>query len=219
MSMPRYAQDSLYGSGGGGNPFNGQNLMGGLGALFGGMMGNSGEPYQDAMDQYQKYFGQAAKFQNPFMKAGTDAIPGFQNWLGTMKDPSGFINNLMSNYKQSPWAKYQLQNATRAATNVGSASGLTGSTPMMQQAQQNAANISSGDMNNWLGNVLGVNSQYGQGEQSLINTGANSANALTNLYGNFGQNMGEAAYGKAAGENQDESNMWGGLFQLAGMFL
>jgi len=56
----------------------------------------------------------------------------------------------------------------RAANNIGSATGMTGSTPMMQQAQQNAQNISSGDMQNWLSQVLGINNQYGQGEAGLM---------------------------------------------------
>jgi hypothetical protein len=192
---------------------------GGLGGLLGGLFGDSGAPYDAAMDQYQKYAKKAESYQNPFFNAGVGAIPDYQKWLQGMSNPSGFINGLMGQYQESPWAKYQQQQSMRAGTNAASASGLTGSTPFAQQMQQNAANISSQDMNQWLQNVLGINTQYGQGQQNLMTGGQNAANALTNMYGNLGQQMGEAAYGKKAGENQDFWNTIGGGLSLAAMFL
>lgn len=186
----------------------------GIGGIIGGLFGDSDAPYRDYMKEYQGYADRAQGVQNPFLQAGTGAIGNFQQWLGGMQNPSGFINNLMNQYQQSPWAKFQQQQAMRAATNAASASGLTGSTPFAQQLQQNAANISSEDMNQWLQNVLGINTQYGSGNQSLIGTGANSANSLTSLFNTVGQNLGEAAYGARAGENQDFMNTIGGFLQL-----
>jgi len=191
---------------------------GGLAGLLGGMFGNSGGPYEDAMKQYQHYGNQAQNVQNPFLNAGTGAIGNYQHWLQGMQDPTKFMNNMMGQYQESPWAKFQQQQGMRAANNVGSASGMTGSTPLMQQAQQNAQNISSGDMNSWLQNVLGINQQYGQGQQNLMGMGQNSANALTGMYQNMGQQMGDAAYGRKAGQNQDFWNMLGGAGQMAGAF-
>jgi len=188
----------------------------GLAGLFGGLFGDSGSPYEDAMKQYEKWANQAAGYQNPFFNAGKGAIPRFNQYLNRMKDPSQFINNLMGGYQESPFAKFQQQQGMRAAENLGSASGLTGSTPLQMQAQQNAQNISSQDMNQWLQNVLGVNTQYGQGLGGLMQGGQNAANAMTNLYGNLGQQMGEAAYGRRAGQLQDRSNIFGGLFSLLG---
>lgn len=195
---------------------------GGLGAasgLLGGLFGDSGAPYDAAMEQYKQWANKAQGTQQPFLDAGTGAIPQYQKWLQGMQDPSGFINNLMGQYSQSPYAKYMQGQSMRAGQNAASASGLMGSTPLMQQLQQNAANISSQDQQNWLGNVLGINTQYGQGQQNLMGMGANAANALTGMYGNMGQQMGEAAYGKQAGQQQDFMNMLGGGLSLAAMFL
>lgn len=192
---------------------------GGLAGMLGGMFGNSGGPYDDAMKQYQQWMSKAQGVQNPFLQAGTGAIGDYQKWLQGMQDPTKFMNNMMGQYQESPWAKFQQQQGMRAANNMGSATGMTGSTPLMQQAQQNAQNISSGDMNSWLQNVLGINSQYGQGEQSLMNMGQNSANALSGMYQNMGNNMGQAAYGRKAGQNQDFWNMLGGAGEMAGAFL
>ena len=97
---------------------------------------------------------------------------------------------------------------------MASASGLSGSTPLAQQLQQNAGNISSQDMNQWLQNVLGVNTQYGAGQYALMGQGANAANALLQMLTQYGELMGQGAYGKEAGRQQDRSNTIGGLLNM-----
>jgi hypothetical protein len=206
------------GASGGGGGFNSNMFGSGLAGMFGGMFGNSGAPYQDAMDQYQKWANKAQGVQNPFLNAGTGAIGNYQHWLQGMQDPTKFMNNMMGQYQESPWAKFQQQQGMRAANNMGSATGMTGSTPLMQQAQQNAQNISSGDMNNWLQNVLGVNNQYGQGQQNLMGMGQNAANALTGMYGDMGRQMGEQSYNKGAASGNDFWNMLGGGIDMARSF-
>lgn len=190
---------------------------GGIEQFFSGLFGNSGAPYDQAQKQYQHFTQNAENNQNPFINMGHNAIPQYQDWLNGQKDPTKFINGIMGNYQESPYAKYQQQQGMRAAQNAGSASGMTGSTPLMQAAQQNAQNISSGDMNNWLQNVLHINTQYGQGLNNEIGHGQDSANNMNNFYGQMGQNMGGAAYGKQAGQNQDWSNMIGGIAKLFGL--
>jgi hypothetical protein len=194
-------------------------MMSGLGGILGGLFGNSGAPYDAAMNQYQQYGNRAQGAQNPFLQAGQGAIGNYQNWLQGQQNPSQFLNNLMGQYQESPWAKYQQQQAMRTANNMGSATGLTGSTPLQLQAQQNASNISSQDMNNWLQNVLGINTQYGQGQQNLMGGGQGAANALTSLYSDMGKKMGEAAYGQEAGNQNDMWNLIGGGLQLGSMFV
>lgn len=189
-------------------------MFGGLQQLFGGLFGNSGAPYEDAMKQFQKYFGEAKNYQNPFFKAGENAIPGMQDWLNKMKDPSGFINNIMGKYQESPMARNLQQSAMRAGTNAGSASGMTGSTPMMQQMQQNAGQISSMDQNNFLQNVLGVNKDYGSGMSHMMDTGSHAADQISQLLQNLGMQMGSGAYGKRAGEQQDQGDIFSGLLNM-----
>lgn len=191
----------------------------GLGGFLGGMFGNSGEPYEAASGELKNYLNKAAGYQNPFFNAGAGAIPDYQKWLQGMSNPSGFINGLMGQYQESPWAKYQQQQSMRAGTNAASASGLTGSTPFAQQLQQNAQNISSQDMNQWLQNVLGINTQYGQGVGNLMTGGQNAANAMTNLFGDYGKSIAEQKYNQKTAENNDWWNMIGGGLSLAAMFL
>lgn len=185
-------------------------IPGGLSVLQG-LMGNSGDPYGAANSQYQQLYQQAQQTQNPFYNMGTGAIAPYQAYNQRMADPSAFINQLMGSYQSSPYANFMQKQAQRANTNSASASGLIGSTPYQQQGEQYAHDISSQDQNSWLNNVLGVNTQYGQNLNNMLNYGANSANALTNLSANFAPQMGQAAYGQQAGNNFDFSNILGGL--------
>lgn len=183
-----------------------------LGQMFGGLFGNSGDPYKKGWEAYQPWAQKGIDVQNPFYQAGTGAIPGYQDWLNGMKDPSAFYNNLMKNYQESPQAQYLQQQAMRGGMNAASASGMAGSTPFAQQMAQTSEGISQNDMNNWLNNVLGINSQYGQGLGKEVGWGQGAANQQTNLYNQMGQAAGGAAYGQQAGQNFDNSNIAGGLF-------
>lgn len=176
----------------------------------------SGKAYKDQQHQYNKYMNQANQAQQPWMQAGQQAIPQYQNWLQGQQDPSGFINNLMGQYQESPYAKYLQQQSMNAGQNEASASGLMGSTPLIQQMQQNAGNISSGDMGSWLQNVLGINSNYGTGQNNLMQGGQNAANALSGNYTNQANENGRLAYNQTRGRQNDWGNLVG---SIAGMFL
>jgi len=190
----------------------------GLGGLLGGLFGDSGGGYDDAMQQYQKYLHMGQNAQQPYANAGQGAIGNYQKWLQGQQDPSKFMNNLIGQYKQSPYTSYLQQQAQNAGINSGSASGLTGSSALAQQMQQNAGNIAQQGMDSWLQNVLGINSQYGQGQQNLISGGQNAANSLSNMYSQMGDRMGDAAYGRRAGKQNDLWNtIGGGLSSLAGL--
>lgn len=171
------------------------------------------KPYRDAQHQYNKYMNQANAAQQPYAQAGQGAIGDYQNWLQGQQDPSGFINNLMGQYQQSPYNQYLQQQSQFAGENGASASGLTGSTPFMQQQQQNAGNIAQGGMNDWLQNVLGINTQYGQGQQNLMQGGQTAANALSGLYQNQGNYNGEQAYNASRKRQQQYGDILGSLIK------
>ena len=172
-----------------------------------GSLVNGGQPYTQAGNQYTAGAEQADNQQNPFYKAGTQATGDYQDWLTSQKDPSAYINDQMKNYKESDYAKDEQDQAIRAGQNAGSANGLTGSTPMAQQMQQNATNIASQDQNQWLQNVLGINTQYGQGENNLMQGGQHSADQLSQIYQDLGTQLAGTKYGAEAGHNQDIQNI------------
>ncbi|HXK00701.1 MAG TPA: hypothetical protein VNF93_02305 [Buchnera sp. (in: enterobacteria)] len=189
----------------------GMGAAGLLGGLFG---GDPSKPYKDASKQLTQYTNQAATYQNPFYNAGTAAIPQYQKYLSKMSDPTKFINDIMGGYSQSPYSEYEQEQAIRAANNMASSSGLTGSTPLMLQEQENAENISNKDMETWLNHVLGINTQYGQGLEHEVGMGEKSANSLSRMYEMLGQEMAKAKYGEEAAKNSANSSMFGDLGSL-----
>lgn len=191
----------------------------GLGGLLGGMFGDSGKPYDKAMQEYQKYMQMGQNVQQPYLDAGKEGLGNYQEWLKGQKDPGQFINNLMGQYKDSPYTSYLQGQAQNAGINAGSANGTMGSSALMQQMQQNAGNISQQGMDSWLQNALGINTQYGQGQNNLMQGGQNSANKLLDMFNQMGGKMGDAAYGKEAGKQNDWWNMLGGVGGIIGSFL
>ncbi len=199
--------------------FDPQMFGSGLGGFLGGIFGNSGKPYDKEQEQYQKYFNQAQGYQQPYQQAGQGAIGDYQKWLQGQQDPSKFINGLMGQYSESPYAHNLQQQAMNAGQNAASADGTMGSTPMMQQLQQNAGNISSQDQNQWLQNILGINTQYGQGQQNLMSGGQSAANALSGMASNMGNQMGQSSYNKEASKQNNFWNTLGGIGSMIGGFL
>ncbi len=199
--------------------FNKNSFLSNLGGMLGGLFGHTDKPYKSGADTYKHYMDQSTGVQQPFYDAGKGALNDYQNWLQNQKDPTKFINDLMGGYSESPYAHYQQQQSINAAQNAGSASGLLGSTPLMEQIQQNASNISSKDMNQWLQNVLGINKQYGEGQNNLVNGGRDAANHLTDTYNNAGRDLGQATYSENAGKNNDFWNTISGGLGLIGSFL
>lgn len=188
-----------------------------IGGIFQGLFGNSGSPFQKAGNAFKPYYNEAKGYQNPFMEFGKGGMQGFSDWLQSMSNPSGFINNLTNQYQQSPYNQFLQNQSQRAGTNAAAAGGLTGSTPFAQQLQQNSANIGQQGMDQWLQNVLGINSQYGQGRFGQAGFGQHAADILSQLAMNAGNVAGGAAYGKEAGKNQDWSSLIGGIGKLFGL--
>lgn len=189
----------------------GQNSSQGLWQLIGQFLGHHDDPYKDANEAASPFYDKAQANQNPFIQRGNTAGNSYADWTNSQKDPSSFINNLMGKYQESPWAHNLQQQNIRAGTAAASADGTIGSTPFAQQLQQNSNNISSQDQNQWLGNVLGINTNYGNGLNNQVNQGQNAANTSSQLFQTQGNNAGSAAYGSTAGKNQQNDDMWASL--------
>lgn len=190
--------------------------MAGLSDFIQGLFGNSGREFESGGREYEKYNRQAQDVQQPYNQAGTQAIPEYQSWLQGQKNPTDFINNMTKGYKESPWATRQKQVGMNALNNAGSATGLTGSTPLMDWQQQNAEGIASQDMNQWLSHVLGVNTQYGQGQNNLMTGGQNAANTLSTLREFLASAMGGTKFGETQGRQKDFGSLIEGLFGQGG---
>lgn len=190
---------------------------GGLESIIGNIFNDPRKPWAEAQRAYDPWMGKAAEAYNPFYKGGIEAMGKYQGALDKMSDPSSFINSLMGNYKESDWSKYLKDYANKAGVNAASASGLVGSTPYLQQAQQNAANISSQDMNQWLQNVLGINRDYLSGEADIFGKGFGAASGLGNIFGQRASDEAQMAYNKERAGQQRSGGIIGGVLNLFGL--
>lgn len=191
-------------------------LISGLGSQF---TGDSSAPYEQGMNSGNQYYQEGIDTQKPFYNAGIGAIPQYQDYLSQMRNPSSFINNLMGQYSESPWAKIQQKKAIEANNNMASAAGLVGSTPWQQSGEQYARDISAADQNQWLQNVLGVNTQYGGGLNNIMNYGFNAGNIMSQLFGKQADMNANMAYNREAAGQNDNSNLWGNIGSIASLFL
>lgn len=190
----------------------------GLTNMLSGMFGLMNNPYGSASNQYQQYANQAGSYQIPFYNAGVNSLNPYQQNLQKMSDPQAYYNNIMSGYNASPYATIQQQQAMNSAQNQASASGLTGSTPLEMQMQQNAADISTADMDKYFKNIMGINTDYMSGLNNLITGGHESANTLTDIDKEMMRLMGASQFGQAAMKNKSESSLFSGLGELTGLF-
>jgi len=151
------------------------------------------QPYQQGGAQdynnYRNYVAQQGQNLAPWQNAGS------WQYNQINQSPVDYYNQIMGGYSQSPQAKYESDQAMRAATAGGSASGMTGSGAFMKALQQNAGDISARDQQRYYGNVMGANAaqmgylgdlrgqqgQYNQMQQYLTNLGYGAA-------GNMSQN-------------------------------
>lgn len=186
-------------------------LGGGLAGILSGIFGDPSAPYEKGEDALEKYMGQAIGAYEPWEKAGQEALGKYQDWLGGMADPAAYVGQMMGKYKQSPYARYLTDQAMRAGVNAASASGMAGSTPYTQQMQQTAEGIASGDIQNWLNNVFGVNKMYGEGLGNVMGKGYGAAGREAGIYEGMGRDIAGAEYGKEAGKQQRWGNILGGI--------
>ena len=187
--------------------------MGFFNDAFDSVFNSNSRPYGDAMDQYSRYADQASAVQKPYQQWGQEGMGQYGDWMNKQKDPGQFINNLMGQYQQSPYNQYLQQQSARSSQNAASAAGLGGSTPLFNEIGQNSANIAQGGIDNWLTNALGINTQYGQASQNRVNIGQNSANQLSNLYSDQGQNTANLKFGQSKGKMTDMAANFGGFGQ------
>jgi hypothetical protein len=125
---------------------------------------------------------------DPYITQGKEAGGIMGDQYGEMsQDPSGLINRLMQNYKQSEGFQFKRDQALKAAGNSAAAGGMRGSALDVGNQVDLENRLQSQDMQEWLQNVLGVQQQGLQGEQHLFDTGYDATKTMTgdisNVYG------------------------------------
>ena len=166
---------------------------------------------------------------DPYAQAGTQSLPLLQQSLAQGADPTKLLSQYSSQFQLSPFAQTQIQEAQKAAENIGAAGGVVGSGAQQRALAQEAQQVTSGDLQKYLGNVIGLRQQYlggledltGRGQQAAAlqgQFGMMSAQDIANLLGQMYAAQGQ---GEEAGESGMGSLLSGGLAafgKIGGMF-
>lgn len=154
------------------------------------------DPYrkggQQDYNNYRNYVGQQGQNLSPFQGAGS------YQYGQINQSPTDYYNHIMQGYNESPQAKYEQDQAMRAANAGGSASGMLGSGAYTKAVQQNAADISGRDQQRYYGNVMGAN-QMQMGYLNNLNNRQDQYNAMQQYLTGLG-------YGGANGMGQNSIN-------------
>lgn len=93
------------------------------------------------------------------------------------QSPVDYYGQIMQGYNESPQAKYEQEQALRAANAGGAASGMIGSGAYQKAIQQNAADISARDQQRYFQNVGNAN-QMQMGYLGNLNNRQDQQNAM-----------------------------------------
>ena len=159
---------------------------------------------QQDYNAYRQYTTQQGQNLAPYQGAGST------QWNAINQSPTDYYNHIMQGYSESPQAKYEQDQAMRAATAGGAASGMLGSGAYTKAVQQNAADISGRDQQRYFGNVGSANQmqmgylgdlrgrqdQFSAMQQYLANMGYNGAGQMGQ--NSINQGLANAKYDQSA---------------------
>jgi len=201
------------GNGLGGLPWG--NILGagamGLGALSQSNPANAAMPY---LNQIQ---GQISPYYQPYINAGQGAINSLTpQYNQLINNPGEKLNQIGSQFQQSPGFKFQVGQATGAANNAAAAGGLLGSPSEQVGLASTVNNLANQDYYNWLNNSMGLYGQGLQGLQGLSQQGLQASSGLADNIMSALQSQAQLAYAGQANQNQQQGGFWSGLGSLAG---
>lgn len=221
MDMPIYAQNAINNQGQ--NGFNkGFGMATGAGGIAAGLYGlmNNNNPADASMQYLDQAQNSIAPYYQPYINAGNEATSRLQGQYGDiLNNPGGKLNEIGSNYQQSPGFKFALQQALQGAGHAAAAGGMAGSPQHEQQNMQLATDIGNQDYYHWLGGATGLYNEGLHGEQTMSGQGYNASNSVAEQIAQILAQKGNLAYAGQLNQNQNENsafnNIFGGVETLA----
>lgn len=176
-----------------------------LSKLFGGDQ----SPMDAANKSLNQIPGVAHEGYDPYVSAGMYASGKTKNrYEDLMNDPTGFINKLIEGYKPSEGYNYQKELLQRDLGNTAAAGGIAG-TPLDQENQgQGIQKLLSGDMQQFLQNVLGEFHTGLKGEEGIAGRGFNASKELTDILGGALNQQGGLAFQNGQQKTQNKNDLW-----------
>ncbi len=188
-------------------------MGGGLaGAGLGALLSNWQNPSNSANNYLSQIPGAMSPYYQPYINAGQSALGNLQGVYGNItNNPGGFLNQIGSNFQQSPGFNFALQQALKAANQRSNAGGMAGSPMNVQEDMQMATNLGNQDYYNWLDHATGLFNSGLQGQQGLATQGFNAANEMGQSMGNYLMQQANLNYQGQNSQNMHDQGMWGSL--------
>lgn len=195
---------------------NNRNFMIGAGGLGAGILADSMFNNDDPAAAANKYLSQipgvGKQYFNPFIQGGQEAGNILKDQYGRMLDPTALIDSIMSKYKTSQGAQYEMDKLGKGIGATAAAGGIAGTPIHQQEYGEMADKIMSGDMQQFLQNALGIYGKGIEGEQGFFDTGYDASKQLADMIGGSLASQGTLAY---AGAQQNNANNQGLMSALA----
>jgi len=177
-----------------------------LSKLFGG----GGKNPMDAANQYLNQIpGVAHQGYDDYINQGKDASGKTKSqYEDMMNDPTGFINKIMEQYKESEGYGFAKDRLTKEMGNTAAMGGIAG-TPLDQMNQaEGVQGLLSKDMQQFLENALGRYDKGLAGEEGIATRGYDASGKLTDALGSALNQQGGLAFNDAQQKNKNRNDMW-----------
>ena len=174
-------------------------------------------PADSAMPYLNQIPGMEHKAYDPYIQRGNEASntinPEF-NQMGT--DPAAFLEKLMKGYAPSRGYQLQRDEALKAAGNSAAAGGMRGSSNDISNEARISDMLQGKDMQDWIQNVLGIQTHGAEGLSHTADTGFNATGALTGDLSNVLGTQAGLAFQGQANQNQGRNDLLSGLVKALG---
>jgi hypothetical protein len=173
---------------------------------------DAGMPYLNQIAPMEK------GYYEPYIQRGNEASKTLTPQFNQMSsDPAGFLEKLMGKYE--PSRNYQLQNdeMRKSAGNTAAAGGMRGSLNDISNEARISDTLMGNDMQQWLQNVLGIQTGGMAGLTHESDTGFNATKGLTGDLSNVLGTQAGLAFQGQANQNQSKSDMFSGILKALGM--
>lgn len=162
----------------------------------------SARPYLEPIEGYGK------TAYNPYIAQGQQVDSRLQSQYENMAfNPTELINAIMSQYQQSPGAKYQSEQLNRVAGNAAAAGGYAGTMGDQRQRAELIQALTSQDMQKWLENALGVQGAGLTGLQGVSNRGYDASGNLADYLGSAATQRAGLEFGGQQAQNANITNL------------
>lgn len=187
----------------------------GLGNMFKGIssMLNPDKAYRRAGQETERSFNQAQQFLEPYRQQGQDVYPQLQSAMQKLMNPAQFESEMIGQYEESPYSKFEREKAQNLGLDAASSMGLLGSTPALQALQAGGNRIAAEDRERFIDRMMKKYLAGAEIGQNIYSQSNQFANTMGQNIINQGANRAGAKFSELAAPG----NMMGNLIGLAAM--